>query len=303
MGKINVILDLDTGIDDAMALAYASWCKNLNIVLVVSSAGNTSSLNVTKNNINVLHSLKRDDVDVVCGLNGPLGEKTINLNVHGLTGLGDYKFEEFNRKPLSGDVADVIHKKITSIDEKVIYVCLGPATNFAKFVNKYPNDIEKIEKLYFSGGLLEELTDGEKPYLGFNVAYDPYAMEILLNQNIETYIIPSNMGHDAYLNWKDVVTIKHLNKIGAMFEIIFRSYYDRHIKNGIATHDLCAMMTISNPDLFEYVKADVTIIYPKCLPSGVLKFNFNANGKYWVATKVKIKGVKRKFIKAIKHMP
>ena len=303
MKKKYVIIDADTGIDDAMAISYASYLKNIDILLAIGSTGNTLSKNSAVNNINILQSIGRENIKVACGREEALGNKTIVLNVHGLTGLGEFKFDKPKKEPIVGDIADTIHQTIKDVCEKITYICLGPATNFSYFIKKYPNDLNKFSAIYFSGGLIEELSEDETPYLGFNAAFDPYAMEVLLSQDIPVYIVPSNLGHEAYLTWKDVSTIKHLNKTGAMFEEIFRFYHDRHVKNGIATHDLCGLMAFTDEKLFEFVNADVKVVYRKDLPSGVLSFNFMNGGRYYVATGVNVKAVKRRFIKTIKRMP
>ena len=69
---IPVIIDCDTGIDDANALVIACASARLDIRAVTTVAGNTVIENSTRNTLNVLHLLGRDDIPVGRGAAGPI---------------------------------------------------------------------------------------------------------------------------------------------------------------------------------------------------------------------------------------
>lgn len=305
-GKTPIIIDADTGIDDAMAVIYASRLSNVDIRLVVGSTGNCSSTQSAQNNINLLKFVKRPEIPVAQGIEDPLGKLTLRISVHGKTGLGEYVFESTAKRSIFGDIGDLIHDVAVKTPEKLVIVCTGPATNIAYYLKKYPKDIDQIETIYFSGGLIEELKEGELPYVSFNVGFDPMAMEMLLETKIPIVICPSNLGHDAHFTPKEVKKIAGTNRTGRMLNEIFKFYHDRHIKVGVATHDLCAFMSFSNPKLFTYRPAAVKVVYMKELKSGVLTFDFNSSGKakkVLVATKIKAKSAKKAFFRELKKMP
>ena len=64
MNKIPVIIDVDTGIDDAMALVMACAADNLDIKGVTTVAGNVELEHTTRNTLNVLKLLRRGDIPV-----------------------------------------------------------------------------------------------------------------------------------------------------------------------------------------------------------------------------------------------
>lgn len=306
MKKIPLIIDADTGIDDAVAISVASYLKNLNLLLITSTQGNTSVANTTQNNLNILHAINKKHIPVAKGSGGNLSKNDLSVNAHGSTGLGDYSFPAHDLHAISEDALTAIHNAIHNIQQPVTLLATGPLTTFAEFLRKYPEDKQNINQIVVSGGLIENLKDNEQPYLSFNIAEDSVAMQEILDSNIKLVIIPSNLGHDAYLTWQEVCKTKNTNKTGSMFEKIFRSYKDRHVKNGIATHDLCAVLAISNPSCSFWQPAKISLKYLDNL--GYLAFDFacvkkNLSYNAVVATSCNIKKIKKLYFKTLKKMP
>ena len=67
MAKKKMILDLDTGVDDALALAYALATPDSDLIGVVSSFGNTQVNTAGENTLKLLELLGREDVPVFIG--------------------------------------------------------------------------------------------------------------------------------------------------------------------------------------------------------------------------------------------
>ena len=305
MKKIPVIIDADTGIDDSVALAVASYLKKLNILLITTAQGNASVDNTTQNTLNILHAIKKTSIPVAKGSGGNLSSIDITAGSHGATGLGNYEFPKHNFHHIKNSATEAIHNALISSQQPVTLIALGPLTNFAEMLRQYPDDKKYISRIIVSGGLNETLKDGENPYLSFNIAEDSVAMEEIIQSNIPLVIVPSNMGHDAYLTWQDVFKTKHMNKTGFMLEQIFRYYHDRHIKNGIATHDLCAVLAVSHPKHFFWQKANIQIKYFNKL--GYIDFimgkNNSTHDNAYITTGCNVKNVKRIYFNALKHMP
>ncbi|MGN1258873.1 MAG: nucleoside hydrolase [Christensenellales bacterium] len=304
MKTIPVILDVDTGTDDAVALAFASYLPNLDVKLIATGGGNTSVENVTKNTLNILQFINKGCIGVAKGRGESLSKHSLSLQVHGKTGLGDYDFDKLRIRALKLSAVEAIHLILSEESEKITLIALGPATNFAELIKLYPEDKNKIDRIVFSGGLIETLDKDELPYTSFNVAHDPEAFKVLQNSGIDLCIVPSNLGHDAFLDWQDVFKTKTTNSTGAMFEELFRSYHDRHVKNGIATHDLCAVYFVSNPEIYSVVNCNCYVEFDKRVDAGILKFNFDSNEPNCkVAKQVNLKKFKKLYFKTLKRMP
>lgn len=307
MKKIPVIIDADTGIDDSVALAVACYLKKLNILLITSAQGNASVENTTQNTLNILHAINKTSIPVAKGSGGNLSDVDITAGSHGATGLGNYAFPKHEFRSLNESAIQAIHNALIKSSQPVTLIALGPLTNFAETLRQYPDDKKYIAKIVISGGLNEILKEGKNPYLSFNIAEDSVAVEEIIQSNIPLAIVPSNMGHDAYLTWHDVFRTKHTNKTGFMLEQIFRYYRDRHIKNGIATHDLCAILAVATPIHFYWQKANIKIKYFNNL--GYIDFDFlriknnSTTNMVQVTTGCNVKKIKQIYFKALKHMP
>lgn len=301
--KIPVIIDVDTGIDDGVAIAIALFCNRLNVKLITTGAGNSELKDVTTNTLNLLQFLGKGDIPVAEGEEKPLVRDRLALDVHGgKTGLGDYNFPPLTLKPIKEEATCAIYRILTESKEKTDIITIGPLTNIATLFLKHPDCVNKIEKIIFVGGLLDN--DRKEPYAGFNVASDPEAVEIVFNSGVPITLCASDMGHIAYLNWKEVVRTKHMNRTGEMFEHIFRSYKDRHVQNGIATHDGAAVACLAYPTMFKYKPAKVFLKYYDSLGTGVVLVDFKAKHQNMqVTTEINVKKFKRLFFKSLRKMP
>ena len=243
-------------------------------------------------------------VKVAKGVDGILSKKPFVLQVHGKTGMGEYDFEPLKIKPVEKDVVQAMHDTIQENEGLTTLIALGPSTNIAKLMLAHPEDKAKIEKIVISGGLLEEIGRHAKPYSSFNIAFDEQATKVVLDSGEDVLIVPSNHGHTAYLDYQDVYKTKNKNATGAMFEQIFRTYKDRHVKNGVATHDLCAVFSVSNPEMFKMRKAKVWVEYSELAGAGILKFDFDSSTpNVTVAEEVDIKLFKKIYFRTLKKMP
>src|SRR5688500_12066272 len=87
---MQLIVDTDTGIDDALALMLLAGRDDVDLVHVTTTHGNCTTEASTANARLVLDTCGRTDVPVTGGLSGPLvGELSPAWFVHGHDGLGD----------------------------------------------------------------------------------------------------------------------------------------------------------------------------------------------------------------------
>lgn len=304
MIKIPVIIDVDTGTDDAVAIAEACYFKQLDIRLITCGSGNTSVENVTCNTLNILQYINKRDILVAKGVGKKFKPNNFILNVHGKTGMGEFEFPTLEIKPQVESAEELIVKTLSNSAEKITIIGLGPLSNIARAIESSPEIISKIERIVISGGLIEKLDNGQFPYTSFNIAYDDEAVKLILQSGIKIDIVPSNMGHNSYLTYEEVYKTKIANNTGRCFEQIFRSYHDRHVKNGVATHDLCACMYVAYPQIFKTEEAFSCIKKEGKNHEGIMKFDFFANSpNATVVTDIDIKKAKRIYFKTLKKMP
>lgn len=297
--KIPVIINCDTGIDDAVALLIAEKSEKFDIKLVTTDIGNVAPKQAAINTENILDLIGAEDIPVCAGDGKALKKERPRVAVHGNGGLGEYVFEPNSRRVLEEDAVKKMYEVINSSDEPITIICISPTTNIAKLFKKHKDVVSKIERLVLMAGTTEAVKDGEMPYPEFNIATDPEAGEVILKSGVKLEVVPMEMGHTAYLDWQDVFKTKLKNFTGTVLETIFRSYKDRHVKDGIATHDGCAVAYVTNPEIFETKPVNVDIKYFDSIKTGVMVMDFTKPANALTCTKVDVEAFKKLYFKML----
>jgi inosine-uridine nucleoside N-ribohydrolase len=212
MNKSNVIIDCDTGIDDALALTLACSSDKLKILGVTTVSGNVGLEDTTRNTCNVLNLLKRNDLRVAKGADKPLEREIFKASgVHGVTGLRGYDFEENHYELLLEGVTAWDYQKelIENSKEKVVILALGPLTNIAILLDKYPQVKENIEKIIFMG---TSYHCGNPTQLStFNVLVDPEAFKAVIFSGVEFVACPLDVTKNAVISNESLKEIRNYN--------------------------------------------------------------------------------------------
>ena len=290
----SIILNVDTGIDDATAIVLAFFQHNLDVKALLSAKGNSSINESTKNTIGVMEYIGKC-VPVFKGLAKPLKPTVFKVaGVHGKGGIGGFVFQEAKTKAQS---FEELESFISQQKRKVTIVSTAPMTNIATLLeNKKCR--KRVKRIIIQAGLL-----GDPNYTSFNIATDPLAMEKVLQSGVKLIICPSDMGHYAFLGKKDVINIKNSGKIGEMLAFMFKSYKDRVVQNNVATHDSCAVACLARPKIFEFKKARVFVEYNQN-NIGILKFDFESKEpNATVCTDINIREFKKLLFNALNKAP
>jgi purine nucleosidase len=174
--RTRVILDVDTGVDDAMALALAARLPGIELVAVATVAGNVGIENTTANTRRVLAYLGAGDVPIHRGLSRPLAGDVIDAaHVHGPSGLGDLQLPaELGagavRRPFA---PEALVDLVSGEPGAITLVCVGPLTNLAAAIALEPALPGRIGRLVVMGGSLGR--GNVTPYAEFNIGADPEA--------------------------------------------------------------------------------------------------------------------------------
>ncbi len=127
-----LILDVDTGIDDSLALLYTAASPEAELLAATCVSGNVDAQQVGINTRAILELAGRDDVEVAMGREVPL-ERPLETTpeTHGPHGLG-YATLPTPTRPLSDRHAvDLIVEEARRRPGEITLVTLGPLTNLA----------------------------------------------------------------------------------------------------------------------------------------------------------------------------
>ncbi|XP_061917053.1 inosine-uridine preferring nucleoside hydrolase-like isoform X1 [Entelurus aequoreus] len=189
--KKKLILDVDTGVDDAQAIMIALAAPNVEILGITCSHGNTTLENVLKNTLRVLKVCNRLDIPVYAGCSEPLLSNERHASYfHGKDGLGDVPDPDAPGLELVQEKKGVqaLVEMIEQNQGEVTLVATAPLTNLAVAVQLDPSLPKKLKALYIMGGNIE--SRGNTTICGeFNFVVDTEAAYIVLERyTCPTYI-------------------------------------------------------------------------------------------------------------------
>jgi len=176
---VRVVVDTDTGIDDAMALVWLATRPGVEIVAAGSTHGNCRADQAALNALRVLEACGRGSVPVAVGLPGPVaGDATFATHVHGGDGLGDAVLAPPLGRPTDEGAVDQLIRLGHEHPGELDLLALGPLTNLAAALAADPAALAGYRSITVMGGAGVERADGPDPTLGVgdpNTAHDPTA--------------------------------------------------------------------------------------------------------------------------------
>jgi purine nucleosidase len=172
-----ILLDVDTGIDDSLALLYACGSPEAELVAVTCVAGNVDARQVAENTRAVLELAGRDDVEVALGRETPLVRPLETTpETHGPRGIG-YAELPPPRRPLSErHGADLIVEEARRRPGEITLVTLGPATNLAVAVLREPGLPLMLRRWVLMAGSYRS-PGNTAPTTEWNASVDPEALK------------------------------------------------------------------------------------------------------------------------------
>jgi len=183
MTKIPLIIDTDPGVDDTIALIMSLAYEGFDLIGLTTVGGNVS-LEYTSANANNIVALTGRDVPVIKGANKPLKKELVTAShIHGINGMGSIKLEDSSRGFMDVEVEDFIYKEALKHSGEIRILTLGPLTNIAKAMLKYPDLEQHIHSIVSMGGAMG--VGNVTPAAEYNIYADPDSAKIVFDsQNL-----------------------------------------------------------------------------------------------------------------------
>lgn len=279
MNKVPVIIDTDMGVDDAYAMLVALNSDMLDIKLITTVSGNVS---IDKVNKNILFMSERylPKVDVAGGANKPLVQEPIYAeDVHGESGFGNFKYQQAKKQLIKENAVEAIKNVLENSNQPTTLITLGPLTNIALFVEKYPQLLSKIDKVYAMIGSYTG-KGNITPHAEFNAYVDPEAVDIVLRTNLNIIFSPVEIGWDTVIK-KEILFSHSTTREEKMLKEMAEGTCDVLGKENFSIHDLNTVMAVLKPELFEFKNCDATISLEN-ETKGKMTFPLNEKGRFKV---------------------
>ena len=179
-----IILDVDTGIDDALALALALGSPEAELVAVTTLAGNVGVEATTANTLAVLAWLGRAETPVHRGASRPLARPHRDATYfHDANGLGGTELPASSGTVGADRGPAAIIRLARERPGEIVLVCLGPLTNLAIALNVAPELGTLLREVVVMGGAFE-VPGNVTPHAEFNVFADPEAAQQVFSSGL-----------------------------------------------------------------------------------------------------------------------
>lgn len=211
-GRVPVVMDVDTGVDDAFAMLLALRCPLIEVLAVTCVHGNVNVDIVVSNTLSVLDAAEAPTtLPVARGFAEPLVSPVQHCpEIHGEDGLADLNppLPPSTRKPWEGHAVQLLLDTLRSAPSRVTVIALAPLTNIAVAIRTDPALWRsKLERLVWMGGAVAR--GGNATSWGeANARYDPEAAHIVLTSGLPIFMYP----WDVFLNVE--YTRKELSGLG-----------------------------------------------------------------------------------------
>lgn len=177
---MKLIIDVDTGIDDSLALLLACASPEAELLAVTCVSGNVAARQVARNTLGVLELAGRGDVEVALGREVPLVRPLmIAPETHGPEGIGYAALPSPSAVMSSRHAADLIIKEARSAPGEITLVTVAPLTNLAVALLREPELPRLLRGLVMMAGSYRT-AGNTAPTSEWNVAVDPEAMAVVL---------------------------------------------------------------------------------------------------------------------------
>ena len=214
--RVQLIVDADTGVDDAAALAYLLNSPEADILGITTVAGNTDVENATNNVLVLLDTARRSDIPVVIGAAAPLVVKASRQGafVHGPDGLWGVGYQ--NPHDLSALSRDATGFLCSKAQAGITLLALGPLTNVAHAVQTCPDQMH-LYKIIWLGGAKSVAGEGNTAVSVFNPWFDPEAADMVLKAGLQLTMVTTDAARVVAVD-PDVFTLleKHGNALGKL---------------------------------------------------------------------------------------
>lgn len=268
-----IILDVDTGSDDACAIMLAYLHRDIDLVAVCTVKGNQPLEYTTENTLRI-RDLLGADFPVYKGCSGSLVRNIIyprlaptpNADAYDEEGNRIHIHQELFDLPASDGRIEELNAPnfyvdyLTKTEEKVTLVAVGPLTNLAVALVMEPKIVDKIEEIVIMGGgwnITNATLAAE-----FNIYDDPEAAQRVLHCGAKITMVPLDATHAAYISRDNARELREIDTPASRFaadlidlRILVHDYAQPlAVPHTCALHDPLCIAYLVDPNVLKNVK-------------------------------------------------
>lgn len=259
-----IILDVDTGVDDALALLLALDSPELELIGCTTVAGNVTLDLVTRNTLQVLELAGRSDIPVAMGAAAPLVRRlTTATYFHGQEGLGEVVLPEPKSKAIGKTAAQFLIEQADKHPGELTIVATAPLTNLAMALKLRPDWGRNLRRIVIMGGAVH-CPGNITPAAEANIHNDPEAARVVFDSGAHITLVGLDVTNVCGLPAKDLASVyvkrDQLSPV-AQFSLNLLEYYNKTYppESGAALHDPLAVAVAARPELVRTERMQIEV--------------------------------------------
>ncbi len=255
-----LILDCDPGHDDALAIMLAA--SRADLIAITAVSGN-APLERTLRNALMTAQIAGIGVEVHAGAAKPLiGEARHAPDIHGQTGLDGPVLPPLTKVASGVPAARAILTAAEQHDDLWL-VAVGPLTNVALALGLEPSLARRLAGISIMGGAYGP--GNTTAAAEFNIWADPEAAQIVFESGANLVLAGLDLTHQFRMTEARIARLRSAGGAGAEFAAdlltFFSAAYLRHtgLPGGGPLHDPCAVLAVTDPELFTSTRRHVAV--------------------------------------------
>jgi purine nucleosidase len=215
---MKILLDVDTGIDDALGIIYLAYAQHRGLVDIIASGTIGGNIDVEQSTRNTLKmwELSGLSVPVAKGANKPLLQPLHEAkHVHGDDGLGNTSLDDPNSKATGEHAVDQIIRLSHEYPGELTVVPFGPLTNLGIAFVRDPGLAQRLKRVVLMGG--SSTYGNVTPVAEANIYNDPEAARMVFTSGMPLTMVGLNVTHQTYLLEEDLSELNKINNDHSRF--------------------------------------------------------------------------------------
>lgn len=272
MAKKKMILDLDTGVDDALALAYAISDPDIDLIGVVASYGNNLLEQTAKNSLQLIELLGQN-IPVSAGhshssTSDHFTVMPVSEQIHGKNGIGDVELPEPKSTVQVESGTDFLIQAAHQYRQDLVVVPTGPLTNLAAALKKDPSISHLIGNVTLMGGALT-VEGNVSDVAEANINQDAEAANQVFTSDLPITMVGLDVTLRTLLTKQDTQKWRALGTTAGtvyadLTDFYIDAYYQLNIdRHGCAIHDPLAVGVAIDPTLVTTLALPMKVITAK----------------------------------------
>ena len=261
MPKKKLILDVDTGTDDAVAIMLAALHPDLELVACTTVNGNQSIEHTTDNTLRTLDHIGRGEIPVHAGLSRPIARTDFPIP-RGVRSPGVH-FVEMPLRPARSkakvpDAVEFLIETYRNPSDRITLVPVGPLSNIASALALFPKLAENVPEVIIMGG--GHAVANVTPAAEFNVWADPEAARRVCMSGLDLTMVGLDVTHQALFTSDDTEAVRGRGVAGRLTAELVEFYARAHPdRPGTPIHDAVAVAQVIDPGLLSLEHCHVEI--------------------------------------------